>query len=247
VAASAIARDITERIEAQETLRRTQADLKQSQQELREISARLMTNTEEEGKRIARELHDSFGPRLAWLNLEVSALERLLSSQLELAERLRRISSAIGEVAQATHDLARQLHPAVLSQLGLATALEAECASFSKQYGIEVDFAAERPQRPLPDAASLCLYRVAQESLQNIRKHAHAKRASITLTWRGDEIVMAVQDFGRGFDLDAVRGKGGLGLVSMEERVRLVHGSLSVTSKPGAGTRLEARIPIRGN
>lgn len=239
IAITVLAKDITE-------LRRVESDLKRSQQELRELSARLMAAAEEEGKRIARELHDSFGPRLARVNLKVSEVERLVSSQPDLAEKLEEIGKEIGEIAKAAHELSRLLHPAVLSHLGLRTALEAECATFSRLRGITVNFSAESVPETLSDAVALCLYRVAQEALQNIRKHAQAKTASVTLAGRGQEIVMVVQDFGRGFDINAVRGKGGLGLVSMEERIRAVNGSMSVNSKPGEGTQVEVRIPIRG-
>lgn len=239
-AIAVLAKDIT-------PLRKVEADLKRNQQELRELSARLLTAAEEEGKRIARELHDSFGPRLARLNLKVSEVEGMLSSQPKLAEKLTEISKEIGEAAKASHDLSRLLHPAVLSQLGLEVALEAECATFSKLRGIAVSFSAQSVPETLPDAAALCLFRVAQESLHNIRKHSQAKAASVSLARRGPEVVMVVQDFGRGFDVDAVRGKGGLGLVSMEERVRLVSGSLRVSSKPGEGTRVEARVPAGGS
>ncbi len=239
-AIAVLAKDIT-------GLRKVETDLKRNQQELRELSARLMTAAEEEGKKIARELHDSFGPRLARLNLELSGLEGLFSSQPDIAEKVRQISKEIGDLAKATHNLSHSLHPAALSQLGLEAALAAECATFSKLRGIAVNFSAKSIPESLSDAAGLCLYRVAQEGLQNIRKHAQAKTASVTLVKGDHEIVMVIQDFGRGFDPDGVRGRGGLGFVSMEERVRLMGGSLVVNSKPGKGTQVEVRIPVTRN
>jgi two-component system CheB/CheR fusion protein len=206
---------------------------------------RLMTAKEEEGKRIALELHDSYGPRLAAAELRVSEVERLVSSQPKLAEKLVQIRNELSAVAKISHDLSHQLHPAALTQLGLGTALEAECASFSKLRDIAVHFSAGSVPEALPDAVATCLYRVAEESLENIRKHAQAKTASVTLAGKDREIVMVIQDFGRGFDLrDGLGRVGGLGFVSMEERVSLVHGSLSVNSKPGEGTRVEVRIPL---
>ena len=154
------------------------------------------------------------------------------------------MGNEIGSVAKDVHQLSRQLHSAVLSQLGLAMALESECAAYSQQHGITVEFCAENIPELIPDDTALCLYRVAQEGLQNISRHAEANRAMVAIETRDGEIVLAVQDFGSGFDLDAVRGKGGLGLVSMEERVRLVGGSIDVRSKPGQGTQIEVRIPI---
>jgi two-component system, chemotaxis family, CheB/CheR fusion protein len=217
---------------------------KLAEKRIRQLLARLMTDTEEEGKRIARELHDSFGPRLATLNLRVSEAEGRLSGQPDLAGELEEIRNEISDLAKISHDLSHELHPAALAQLGIGPALEAECATFSKLHRIAVNFSAEGVPESLPDAVALCLYRVAQESLENIRKHAQAKMALVSLAGKGAEIVMVIQDLGRGFDFDAARRSGGLGLVSIEERVRLVKGSVSVTSKPGEGTRKEVRIPL---
>ena len=236
-AIAVLTKDITE-------LRRVEVDLKRSQQELRDLSSRLLTATEEEGKKIARELHDSFGPRLARLNLRVSGVEGLLSSQPDLAAELRQISQEIGETAKAAHDLSRLLHPAALSQLGIEAALEAECATFSKFRGIAVDFSAENVPMALPDSVAFCFFRVAQEALQNIRKHAQTKSASVRLAGAGHDVVMWIQDLGRGFDASSARGRGGVGLVSMEERVRIAKGTLVMRSSPGKGTQIEVRIPV---
>jgi PAS domain S-box-containing protein len=230
--------DITDRKKAEEALRL-------SQEELRALAGQLISAKEEEAKRIARELHDEFGQRLALLNLKASEVVGLLSRRPEIAaEKLQTMSREIGSVAKAIHDLSRHLHPAVLSQLGLAMALESECAHHSQQDGLSVDFHSGSIPEQLPESTALCLYRVAQESLQNISKHAQANRARVIVDSRDNEIVLTVQDFGRGFDLDAVRGEGGLGLVSMEERVRMVGGTLSLYSKPGQGTKIEVCVPI---
>jgi signal transduction histidine kinase len=101
--------------------------------------------------------------------------------------------------------------------------------------------------RSLPEDITLCLYRVAQESLRNIGKHASATAVSVTLTGEGNEVALEIQDIGNGFELEEVRRKGGLGLVSMDERVRLVDGAFSIQSEPGKGTRVEVRIPLRGD
>lgn len=228
---------------------KTKADFElwTSQRELRDLSARLLTSAEEEGKKIARELHDFFGPALGRVNLKVSEVVGLLSNRPDLAQKLQGVAKEISEVAKSVHDLSRLLHPAAVSQLGLRPALEAEVATFSKLRRIAVKFSAENIPESLPEATAFCLYRVAQECLHNIQKHAEAKWASVTVSGRRQEIVMTVLDCGKGFDPHAVRGRGGLGLVSMEERVRLVNGKLSVHSKPGQGTRVEVRVPLRGD
>jgi two-component system CheB/CheR fusion protein len=218
-----------------------------AEERIHQLLARVMTAAEDEGKRLSRELHDSLGPRLARLNLEVSEVERRVSSRPDLVEPLAQIGKEISEVAKATHDLSHELHPAAVSQLSLAAALEGECAAFSKLHGISVNLSAESVPEPLSEAVAFCLYRVAQEALENIRKHAQAKAVSVTLAGRGHEVVLAIRDFGKGFGTHAARAGHGLGLVSMEERVRLVNGRLSVNSKSGEGTQVEVRIPLGAN
>ncbi len=218
---------------------------REAEERVRQLLARVITMGEDESKKIARELHDSFGTRLASLNLKVSGVAGRLVSQPELASELEAIRSEIAEVGKITHDLSRALHPAALSQLGLAPALEGECAAFSEMHGIRVSFSAEGAPDKLPEPVALCLYRVAQEALQNIRSHSRAKTAAIKLEVKGPELVMIIQDSGKGFDIEAARRSGGLGLVSMEERVRAVNGKLTVKSKPGEGTWKEVRVPLK--
>lgn len=223
------------------------AELGASQRELRSLSARLMTSAEEEGKKIARELHDYFGPTLSRLNLKIWEVAGLLSSHPEVAQQLHGIAREISDVAKSAHDLSRMLHPTVLTQLGLQTALENECVTFSKLRGIKIKFSAENVPESLPEQVALCLYRIAQECLQNIGKHAQTATASLHLARRSQDLVMTVSDLGRGFDIQTVRGGGGLGLVSMEERLRLVNGKLFVRSKPGQGTTVDVRVPLPGS
>jgi signal transduction histidine kinase len=156
----------------------------------------LLTAAEEEGKRIARELHDSFGSRLAIINFRIAEVKDRYS-QPELAEELHNISEETGELAKAAHDLSHALHLAAVTQLGLVAAVKGEYATFSKHRDIAVHFSAESVPQSLPEAVALCLYRVAQEALQNIRKHAGTKTASITLSGRGHTLVMVIEDLAR--------------------------------------------------
>ena len=125
-------------------------------------------------------------------------------------------------------------------------ALKNECLALSREHGIKVEFHAESVPLSLSSDVALCLYRVAQESLNNIRKHAETGEASVTLAGHPGEIVLSIEDFGKGFQPEEVRGKGGLGLVSMEERIRLVDGELTIQSKPGDGTTIQIRVPLKG-
>ena len=215
---------------------------REAEERIHQLLARTTATAEEEGMRIARELHDSFGARWGAINLKVSELVRQ-ASHPGLARELEALHGEISDATKAMHDLSSTLHPAAVSQLGLGTALEGECAAFSKLHGIAVTFAAEHVPESLPEAVAICFYRVAQEALQNIHKHSQAKTASITLKGKGSKVVMVIQDAGKGFDVEAARRRGGLGLVSMEERVRQAGGKLSINSKPDEGTRIEVRVP----
>jgi signal transduction histidine kinase len=142
------------------------------------------------------------------------------------------------------HDISRQLHPAILDDLGLVDAIKSECASFSKREGISVRFEPTNIPEVIPKDAALCIYRIMQESLRNIAKHARVEEAEILLTGTGDGIQLCVKDNGIGFDPADIQGKGGLGLASMEERVRLIQGQFSIQSQPGQGTTIELRAPL---
>jgi signal transduction histidine kinase len=150
----------------------------------------------------------------------------------------------VGRLAQDIHRLSRQLHPSMVDHLGLMAALRAECAAFSKQHGIAAELVPAEIPDSLPGEIALSLYRIVQESLWNVAKHAQAHQVRITVAQADGELLLAVEDDGKGFDPDQVKGKGSLGLVSMEERVRLVNGRFSIQSHPGKGTRVEARVPV---
>jgi signal transduction histidine kinase len=145
------------------------------------------------------------------------------------------------------HDLSRQLHPAILDDLGLVEALRSECASFARREGIAVDYRAEDVPSRLPKDVSLCIYRVAQEALRNIAKHAAVNEALVSLVAAGPELMLRVQDKGVGFDPQALHSQPGLGLASMGDRVRLVQGELSLTSETGHGTTVALRVPLAGS
>jgi len=147
-------------------------------------------------------------------------------------------------LSEDIHKIARQLHPSILEDLGLADAIESECTRFSEQEKIQVNFKREDFPERLPKDVSLCIYRIAQEGLRNVAKHAHAKKVRIRLRRTNGSLVLSIRDTGVGFDTAGLEGKRGLGLASMEERVRLIRGSLSIYSEPGQGTTIEVRAPL---
>jgi signal transduction histidine kinase len=150
------------------------------------------------------------------------------------------------KLAEDMHRVARRLHPSILTDLGLPAALRAACNALANQTGIPVAFKLRSFPEAIPEKIALCLYRVAEEALQNIRKHARASaEVKVLLSATPVQLLMTIKDIGDGFDLAKVRSKGGLGLVSMEERVRLIHGLLSIESAPRMGTVVTVRVPIR--
>jgi signal transduction histidine kinase len=226
------------------TRKKTEAAVMRYQKELQALTAQLIAASETEKRRLARELHDSFSQQLAGLGMEISDLRQHCEHDAAVAARIEELGQRLSAIAGNVHRIARLLHPAVLDDLGLEAALREECGSFSQQFGIPVTFDARDVPRAISDEIALCLYRVAQESLRNIGKHAEAKRVVVRLAGRNGDIVLSIRDIGDGFDLNEVRGKGGLGLVSMEERVRLVNGVFDIQSEPGKGTRVELRAPL---
>jgi PAS domain S-box-containing protein len=231
--------DITERRRNEEALRR-------SEQQLRDLTTGLLEAQEEERRRISRELHDDLNQKLAMLAVELGGLEaRLPEPDGEIRAQLRYVEKRLNEVSDDVRRTAYQLHPSVLEHLGLVEALETYCNEFSGQQGLKVSFRRRKLPEMIPTGVALCLYRVVQEALHNVRKHSGAARASVSLTGTGGGLVLTVEDLGRGFDPAAMRGKRGLGLVSMKERVAAAGGVLTISARPGEGSRVQVQIPLK--
>jgi len=204
----------------------------------------LLSAQEEQNKHLARELHDVVSQKLATLGIEIDTLERKPpKSREQLRARLRRLSTRVASLSNAMHEIARQLHPSILEDLGLADALRSECAVFSELYGNLVTFKAENLPENVPENVALCLYRIAQESLRNAGRHAPGAPVWVHLTGGLRAIELSVKDAGPGFRRERGRVRG-LGLISMEERARLVKGKFRVLSEAGRGTVVEVRVPL---
>lgn len=240
-------RDVTERRRAEDALRQKERDLRDSEAQLRSLTARLITSQEEETSRIARELHDDLNQKLAFLAVEAEMIERRLPESPDaVREGLRSLERRVVEISEDVRRMAQQLHPAVLDDLGLEPALRSYCAGFARLSGIAVRFSSRNIAAAPPPDIALCLYRVAQEALRNTAKHSGARRAIVTLTGGSGAIRLSVSDAGGGFDPESARGRGGLGIASMEERVRLVRGSIRIESQAGKGTRIRVQVPVPG-
>jgi len=223
---------------------RAEAVARESEQAASELSGRLIHTQEEERSRIARDLHDDFNQRLALLSVEIDLLSRSASAA-NSATRFQQLSHNVRELSSDVHRLAYQLHPAKLDQLGLVAALNGLCRDVSQKSDLEVDFTPDGVPRELPADVARCAFRVAQESLRNIVRHSGAKEARVELAAQNGHLRLVVSDAGRGFDLAAARKAGGLGLLSMRERVRLSRGQLEIHSEPDQGTRVELTIPLQ--
>jgi PAS domain S-box-containing protein len=216
-----------------------------AERELSELSGRLIDAQEEERARVARELHDDLGQRMALLQINV---ERLKQDTAELSSKTRRelnnIAELTSECSSELHDISHQLHPSRLDTLGLVTTLRSFCKEFSLQHSLQVQFVHEDVPEEVPKDISLCLFRVVQEALRNVVKHSGAAEVKVELTRNGDQIDLCISDAGAGFDPAFAKLDAGLGLISMRERLRLVGGHLSIESEVSHGTRIRARIPL---
>jgi signal transduction histidine kinase len=230
--------DVTER-------KRTQQLLADYRQQLQRLTAGLIAAQESGNRAIARELHDVFSQELSAAAMEISSLKEQTKSGSDLAERLADLGKKVRGLARDIHRTSRELHPAILEELGLEPALRQECETFQQHSRIPTQFTAARVPSGLAKDAALCLYRVAQEGLRNIAKHA-ADASSVQVSLSGDPegVLLRIEDTGDGFELDEALKKGGLGLISMEERVRLVNGKLTIQSEPSKGTKVTVFVPL---
>jgi PAS domain S-box-containing protein len=208
------------------------------------VSGRLIEAQEQERSRIARELHDDIGQRLAMLAVELEQLHQDPPDLAKVRSRMGELQSQASEIATDIQTLSRDLHSTKLEYLGLVAAMRDLCRELGEQTKMKVDFKSQDLSSPLPPDISLCLFRVLQESLRNAVKHSGARHVEVVLRGTPDEIHLAVSDRGVGFDSEAAKEGRGLGLVSMEERLRLLKGTLSIKSQPRHGTTIQAKVPL---
>ncbi len=219
-------------------------DQKLAQQALAKVSGQLIEAQEQERSRIARDLHDDICQRLALLSMEIEQANRTSNgSSAATKPNLENIQKHCAEIAVDVQTLSHQLHSATLDCLGVVAAIRAFCGELSRQHQVSVEFTESNVPNYLPRDISLCLFRIAQEALHNALKYSETHQFSVALCATEEEVQLVVRDAGAGFDVEAKKHRG-LGLVSMQERVNLVHGRFSVESKPGQGTRIFAAVPF---
>ncbi|MBC8392303.1 MAG: PAS domain S-box protein [Deltaproteobacteria bacterium] len=231
--------DITERKQAEEAL-------KKSQQKLRQFTNKLIVAQEAEYWQLARELHDDITQRIAVLSIEAGKIEQQLHTAPDgFLDSFKRMQDELVNLSSDIHAISRRLHPSILEDLGLSDAIKSESEAIIKREGIVINYAAGIIPPDLPKDVALCFYRILQEGLRNVTKHARATEVNVYLSCHKNQIHLFIEDDGQGFDLNEVDKKPGLGLASMEERTLIISGNFNIRSHLGEGTRIKVTAPIK--
>ncbi len=219
--------------------------LKAESDRRRRLSGMLIAAEEKERRRIASELHDDFSQRLALLALNLdNAVELIGESPEEAKLRLHDLLNSASEISADLHALSHRLHSSTLESLGLVTGIDALCKEFGRHYGIEVEFAHSGIPRSVNPDSALCVFRIVQESLRNMKKHSGTSKGYVGLRRKGVNLLLNVTDVGIGFNPNGLKSTAGLGIRSMEERANLLGGMLAIESTPGHGTKIRACVPL---
>jgi PAS domain S-box-containing protein len=220
-------------------------ELKLSEMSLRELTGRLIHAQEEERCRIARELHDDISQRMALLQIGLEQFEHGEPGEMPYnREQLHNLAQVASEVSSDLHSLSHQLHPARLDLQGLVAATGGFCRELASQHEVQIKFLHHDVPDQIPMEVALCVFRIVQEALRNVVKHSKTPEANVELSGNGQEIDLCISDSGVGFNPESVHRTGGLGLISMRERLRLIGGRLTVESEPLHGTRIRVRVPL---
>ena len=221
------------------------AEARHTQDSLRQISGSLIEAQEQERHRIARELHDDIVQRLTLLSLELEGVqEKIPDVESELRVRIGALGNQVTQIVDDVQSLSHELHSSKLEYTGIVEAAKNFCKEFSDRQKLEIDFQSHDVPPTLPTELSLSLFRVLQEALRNATRHSGVKCFDVCLWGSPGGIHLTISDLGAGFDKETAMKSVGIGLTSMQERLRLVHGELSIHSQPKGGTTIHARIPF---
>ncbi len=222
--------------------------LREQQVELENLAGRLIAGREEEMQRLSRAFHDDLMQRLAAVSIKAGTLEKqAVNGHATMLEPIQGMKQQLVSLTEDIHAISRELHPSILKDLGLEKALQSLCANFSERTGIQVELFDHGLSATVncPEKV-LCIYRVVQEALRNIGKHAGAGHIDVFVENRPEELVLTIEDDGTGFDVAAATRSPGIGLAIMRERARLVGGTFSIYSERGQGTVIDLVIPKTG-
>ena len=220
--------------------------LERNEEQLHTLTGRILTAQEEERRRIAQDLHDDVNQRLALLMLDLQGIDRRLEPVgVDVQQAVRNVVKGLEELSDDVRYMAYRFHPSILDDLGLKAALQRLLDDFSSRTGVKTLFVHQPFDHTLDKTAATAVYRVVQECLSNIARHAQATRVEVEVTVEDEGLVVMVRDDGRGFDQGALhRTAGGLGLLNMRERLLAVQGACEVESMPGKGTTVSVYVPL---
>lgn len=242
--APAIEREIKEAA-GREQRRQADREAQESRRQLQELSAFLQQVREDERTRIARELHDELGQALTALRIDLNWLDaRLPQREQKVGDKLSAMLGLVDKTVDAIRRISEDLRPGMLDDLGLAAAIEHHAAKFAEQTGVTCEVSISHEHYVLDDRIATALFRVLQESLTNVARHAQARRAAVLLEQDGGTMRLVVTDDGCGLPQLPSAAKKTYGLLGMHERVKLLGGKLDISSAPGRGTRIDVRVPI---
>ena len=224
------------------------SERKRAEESLKVLGSRLIAAQEEERKRIARELHDDLNQRMAVLSIELEQLGQNIEKPLSLLKRVHKLQLQAQEISSDIHRLSYKLHPSKLDHLGLAAAVKSLCDELSQAQGgrTKVHFHQSGLPSDLPKDITLCVFRIAQEALRNCAKYSNAGYVQVVLTKTEHIVRLSISDNGCGFDTRSDLMEKGLGFISMQERLRLVNGEITIRSQPRRGTRIYVFVPLSG-
>jgi signal transduction histidine kinase len=225
-------------------LKRSVFEAREAEQNIKALSGRLINAQEQERARLARELHDDLSQQIAALSIGVGNLKRHIPEEHGGARaQCDQIHGTLVQVSETVRRMSHELHPSILQYSGLAPALQSYCKEFGALTGVEVSLTIDGKFDTVSSGTALCVYRITQESLRNVAKHAQVATAAIEIRHANGLLSLSVSDTGVGMEPASAKATSGLGLVSIRERTRLVGGTVKITSKPAHGTTITVRIP----
>ena len=234
-----VIRDLTERVKAQE-------ELEESYKAIRQLTDHLQNVREEERTHIAREIHDELGQQLTVLKMDVSWLNKKIGTAADdpVKQKMKDLLEMLDGTVKTVRRISSELRPSLLDDLGLEAAMEWQLAEFEKRSAVKTVFKGSGEELKLPDAVKTGLFRIFQESLTNVARHADAKKIKVDLEKQDGKIVLRIIDNGRGFDQDKITDKRTLGILGMKERTAMIGGTYTIISTPGKGTTVMVVIPL---
>jgi len=234
-----LANDITEKLKAKK-------ELEQFNKTLRELTSHLQQVREDERKHMAREIHDELGQQLTVIKMDVTWIRKKTDpANILILDKIKELMQILDETVNTVRKISSRLRPSLLDDLGLVAAMEWYLNDFKQRTGIEIVFHLPKYEIELPESIATCLFRILQESLTNVARHADAKEVIVSLRENEDGIQLSIKDDGKGYDEENISGRKTLGILGMKERAAMVGGKYIISGSPGKGTVVSIEVPSR--